>query len=123
MPYVKTIKRQRKDGSIRKHYYLCRNYREAGTIKTEIIRPLTKEEAMEEQRFKELMKPSRRIHDQVEDPGRAYDQDTSRETVRKLSDLVARIDAKEDPFKKAYRPQAFAELFLKPILEGPGEEA
>ena len=44
MVYVKTIKRPRKDGSIREHYYLAENYRADNTIKTRIIRPLSKPE-------------------------------------------------------------------------------
>jgi len=45
MVYVKTISRSRKDGSIRKHYYLAKNYRENGKSKTKIVKRINKETA------------------------------------------------------------------------------
>lgn len=45
MVYVKTVSRRRKDGSIKKHYYLAENYREDGKIKTKIVRGINKETA------------------------------------------------------------------------------
>lgn len=44
--YIKTIKRQRKDGSIKKNYYWAESYREGGKIKTRILGAATEQEAL-----------------------------------------------------------------------------
>jgi len=45
MPYVKTMKRTNKDGTVRIYYYLAESYREKGKMKTRILHPLTAKEA------------------------------------------------------------------------------
>jgi len=57
MPFVKTMKRINKDGTVRIYYYLAESYREEGKMKTRILKPLTPKEA------KDLGKDIVRIQD------------------------------------------------------------
>ena len=147
--FVRIVKKATPFG-VKRYYYLCRKYRdENGKPKDEIIRRLQPSEldsvqdiikSIKNESSENVVKEPKelstyhkneiknletRLKEMTKKASDQYKYILELEEVNTvrfgLAELIHKIDLKEAPFNKAYRPQKFSQLFLTPLLTSEPE--
>ncbi|MCK5605228.1 hypothetical protein KAR91_25275 [Candidatus Pacearchaeota archaeon] len=118
--YVKIVKRKfETDTGLKNitYYYLAEKIRVGLKVKDRLVRKLNPNEITTFIENKEsFLKNINSEEDYTTDSEITTEALSLISLKTKLEDLIDEINNKEEPFKKAYRPQKFSELFLVPLV-------